>query len=185
VDAANPGVIGLVDCAVLNRTEGKVTDHKKRAADDKDSADGCTALRSQAIALHKRRRSPWWESDIYDLFARRPANVHLLCRSAHPRAMTTGDLLPDTARVCRKPGARRSSNAEGQTEGLPGDGGAALRAIELKPPARRNHGQPRSVVFWVVEVSEVDPPRGEEPLHWRLLQRGAPDRGLVSHALDH
>ena len=23
------------------------------------------------------------ESDIYDLFARRPANVHLLCRSAH------------------------------------------------------------------------------------------------------
>jgi hypothetical protein len=29
------------------------------------------------------------ESDIYDLFARRPANVHLLCRLAHPRAMTT------------------------------------------------------------------------------------------------
>jgi hypothetical protein len=46
VDAANGGVIGLVDCIVLNRTEGKLSSrkgkkriqtHKTRAADDKES----------------------------------------------------------------------------------------------------------------------------------------------------
>jgi len=37
VDAGTGGVVGLVDCTVLNRTEGKVTDHKARAADDKES----------------------------------------------------------------------------------------------------------------------------------------------------
>ncbi len=37
VDAGNGGVVGLLDCVVLNRTGGKVTDHKKRAADDKES----------------------------------------------------------------------------------------------------------------------------------------------------
>ena len=35
------------------------------------------------------------ESDIFDLFARRPDNVHLLCPSAQSRALTTGDLMPE------------------------------------------------------------------------------------------
>ena len=30
-------MIGLVDCVVLNRTEGPVSDHKTRAADEKES----------------------------------------------------------------------------------------------------------------------------------------------------
>jgi hypothetical protein len=37
LDAGHGGVIGLVHCGVLNRTAGKVTDHKKRPADDKES----------------------------------------------------------------------------------------------------------------------------------------------------
>ena len=48
VDAANGGIIGLVNCIVLNRTEGRVSEartgakkkvktHKKRTADDKES----------------------------------------------------------------------------------------------------------------------------------------------------
>jgi hypothetical protein len=35
------------------------------------------------------------EADINHLFACRPANVHLLVRSAQPRALTSGGLLPD------------------------------------------------------------------------------------------
>ncbi len=46
VDASHGGVIGLVDCVVLNRTEGKVTDHKKRAADDKESRRWLPSTRS-------------------------------------------------------------------------------------------------------------------------------------------
>src|SRR3978361_397674 len=37
VDAHHGGIVGLVDCAVLNPTEGKVTDRRKRWADDKES----------------------------------------------------------------------------------------------------------------------------------------------------
>ena len=69
VEAATGGVIGLVDCVVLNRTEGKAADHKKRAADDKESrrwlhgaemaADRLTA--AETITMVGDR-----ESDIYD-----------------------------------------------------------------------------------------------------------------------
>ena len=37
VDADAGGIIGLVDCAVLNRTNGKVVDHKQREAEEKES----------------------------------------------------------------------------------------------------------------------------------------------------
>ncbi len=36
VDADAGGIIGLVDCAVLNRTDGKVADHKQRGAEEKE-----------------------------------------------------------------------------------------------------------------------------------------------------
>ena len=109
VDAANGGIIGLVNCIVLNRTEGRVSEartgakkkvktHKKRTADDKESrrwlqgsemAGDCLTDADMITMVGDR------ESDIYDLLARRPANVHLLVRSAHPRALTTGGLLPE------------------------------------------------------------------------------------------
>ena len=63
-------------------------------------------------------------------------------------------------------------------------------AIELNRPERTGTGdQPRSVTLWVVDVSEIDPPRGIEPLHWRLLTRTRSrhwrTRAGSSHALDH
>jgi len=37
VDADTGGIIGLVDCGIINRTEGKVADRHKRTADEKES----------------------------------------------------------------------------------------------------------------------------------------------------
>ncbi len=174
VDAGNGGVIGLVDCVVLNRTQGKVTDHKKRAADDKESrrwlqsaemaGDGLTA--AAAITMVGDR-----ESDIYDLFARRPVNVHLLCRSAHPRAMTTGGLLPahcaglpEQGRDMIEVPPKGTQKARQATVALRFD------AISLTRPVRAGvKDQPRIISLWVVDVREVDPPEGAEPVHWRLL----------------
>jgi hypothetical protein len=173
VDAEHGGIIGLVDCVVLNRTEGKLADHKTREADAKESRRwlhgaeiaGDRLAAAAAITMVSDR-----ESDIYDLFARRPAHVHLLCRSAHPRAMTAGGLLPahcaslperdrTTIEVPAKPGraAREAS--------------VALRfdAIELCRPVGAGREQPKTVALWVVDVREVDPPNGAEPVHWRLL----------------
>ena len=173
VDADHGGVIGLVDCVVLNRTEGKVSDHKTRAADEKESRRwlhgaeiaGDRLTTAAAITMVSDR-----ESDIYDLFARRPAHVDLLCRSAHPRAMTTGGLLPahcaglpeqgrTTIEVPPKPG-RTAREAT-----------VALRfdAIELRRPGGAGGEPAKAVALWVVDVSEVDPPNGAEPVHWRLL----------------
>ena len=174
VDAENAGVIGLVDCVVLNRTDGKVTDHKKRTADDKESrcwlhgaemAGDCLA-EAETITMVGDR-----ESDIYDLYARRPASVHLLCRSAHPRAMTTGGLLPahcaglpEQGRDMIEVPPKGTQKARQATVALRFD------AISLARPVRAGvKDQPRIISLWVVDVREVDPPEGAEPVHWRLL----------------
>ncbi len=173
VDAGDGGVIGLVDCVVLNRTEGPVSDHKTRAADQKESrrwlhgaeiaADRLTA--AAAITMVSDR-----EGDIYDLFARRLAHVDLLCRSAHPRAMTTGGLLP-----AHCAGLPEQGRATIEVPAKPGrtarEATVALRfdAIELRRPGRAGSEPAKAVALWVVDVSEVDPPKDAEPVHWRLL----------------
>lgn len=174
VDAGNGGVIGLVECVVLNRTDGKVSDHKKRAADDKESRRwlhgaeiaGDRLAQAAAITMVGDR-----ESDIYDLFARRPANVHLLCRSAHPRATATGDLLPEHCAGLPEAGRMTIEvPPKGKQKARQATVTVRFGAIELKRPAGVGAGaQARSVALWVVDVSEVDPPQGVEPLHWRLL----------------
>ena len=173
VDAATGGVIGLVDCVVLNRTEGAVSDHKTRAADEKESRRwlhgaeiaGDRLTKAAAITMVSDR-----ESDIYDLFARRPAHVDLLCRSAQPRAMTTGGLLPahcanlpERDRVTIEVPTRPGRTARAATVALRFD------AIELRRPVGAGSDQAKAVALWVVDVREPDPPSGAEPVHWRLL----------------
>jgi hypothetical protein len=174
VDANNGGIIGLVDCAVMNRTEDQAEPRAKRAPDDKESrrwlagaeaAADCLAEAAAITVVGDR------ESDIYDLFARRPANVHLLCRSAQARALAEGGLLPahcaslpeqgrETVEVPAKPGQKAREAT------------VVLRfgAITLKRPDRAFSGnQPREVSLWVVDVNEIDPPKDAEAVHWRLL----------------
>lgn len=129
VEAGTGGIIGLVDCAVLNRTAGKVTDHKKRPADDKESyrwLHGAEMAADRLAAAETITMVGDRESDIYDLFARRPANVHLLCRSAQPRAMTTGGLLPDHCASLPEQGRETIEvPPKGNAERPAGHGGAA------------------------------------------------------------
>jgi hypothetical protein len=174
VDATNGGVIGLVDCAVLNRTEGKVADHKKRAPDSKESRrwlHGAEMAADRLAAAETITMVGDRESDIFDLYAYRPANVHLLCRSAQPRAMTTGGLLPEHCAGLPEQGRetlavppKGSQKARQATVALRFD------AISLKRPVRAGcQALPKTLALWVVDVREVDPPAGAEPLHWRLL----------------
>jgi hypothetical protein len=174
VDAGTGGVVGLVDCTVLNRTEGKVTDHKARAADDKESRRwlhgaeiaGDRLAQATMITMVGDR-----ESDIYDLFARRPANVHLLCRSAHPRAMTTGGLLPAHCAALPEQG-REMIEVPPKGNHKARQATVALRfgAIGLTRPTRPGvKDQVKAFSLSVVDVTEVDPPPGVEPVHWRLL----------------
>ena len=72
-----------------DRAKKKVKTHKKRTADDKESrcwlqgsemAGDCLTDADMITMVGDR------EGDIYHLLANRPANVHLLVRSAQPRA---------------------------------------------------------------------------------------------------
>jgi hypothetical protein len=124
VDAANGGIVGLIDCIVMNRTQGrvstpktatakKVKTHKKRSADNKESyrwleaterAGGCLTNAGTITAVCDR------EGDIFHLMANRPANVHLLIRASQPRALAESlPLRRRGADVCRRI-ARRCPN---------------------------------------------------------------------------
>lgn len=185
VDAVNGGVIGLVDCIVLNRTEGRVSQaktatnkkvktHKKRAADDKESHRWLQAAEMAGDCLTDAETITMVgdrEGDIYHLFANRPANVHLLVRSAQPRTLAEGGLLPnhcaklpEQARDVIDVPARGKQPARKATVAL------RFAPITLNRPVNSpDKGQARTVSLWVVDVREIDPPEGADPVHWRLL----------------
>jgi DDE family transposase len=180
VDADKAGVIGLLDCAVVNRTEGKVSDHKKRGADDKESRRWLHGAEMAADGLADAARITVVgdrESDIYDLFARRPANVHLLCRSAQARAITSGGLLPAYCATLPEQ-ARDTIDVPAKGKQAARQATVALRfgAVSLKHPAGQRQvagpntsERPKTIDLRVVDVQEVNPPKGVEPVHWRLL----------------
>ena len=185
VDAANGGIIGLVNCIVLNRTEGRVSEartaakkkvktHKKRTADDKESrrwlqgsemAGDCLTDAEMITMVGDR------EGDIYHLLANRPANVHLLVRSAQPRTLAAGGLLPDYCAALPEQ-ARETIDVPAKGKQPAREATVAMRygPVSLKRPANSSDkGQPETVSLWVVDVQEIDPPEGVERVHWRLL----------------
>jgi hypothetical protein len=187
VDAAHGGVIGLVDCAVLNRTAGKVADRRGRGADDKESRRWLDGAQIAAERLSDAARITVVadrESDIYDLFARRPASVELLCRSAQDRVLVQGGVLSahcaglaeqDRAMIDVPPRGRRAARRAC----------VAVRfgAVTLQRPLSADKTLARSVPLWVVDVHEIDAPAGQEPVHWRLLTTHAVTSVAQAHQI--
>lgn len=111
------------------------------------------------------------ESDIYEAFAKRPCNVHLLTRAAQNRCLANGDYLFDALRkeriVSRYPidVPQKTKRTTRQTE-------VALRysVIELRRPvtSRKTCAVP-ILRLTAVFVEEIDPPQGEEAIRWMLL----------------
>jgi hypothetical protein len=170
---------------VLNRTKGRVSEartgkkakvktHKKRTSDDKESrrwlqatqmAGDCLSDADMITMVGDR------EGDIYDLFANRPANVHLLVRSAQPRTVATGGLLPDFCAALPEQ-ARETIDVPAKGKQPARKATVAIRfgPVSLKRPANSPaKNQSETVPLWVVDVQEVDPPEGVEPVQWRLL----------------
>ena len=185
VDAGSGGIVGLVDCIVMNRTQGrvstpktatakKVKTHKKRTADNKESyrwleaaerAGNCLTNAAILTAVCDR------EGDIFHLFANRPANVHLLVRAAQDRALAEGGRLP--AYCAGLPEQARETIAVPAKGKQPARTAiVALRfgpATLVRPKGTADKNQAGTVPLWVVDVQEADPPEGAEAVHWRLL----------------
>lgn len=187
VDAAQGGMLGLVDCMLLNRTAGKVSPRRGRDAGQKESRRWLQGVEAAADVLSEAGRITAVmdrEGDIYDLFARRPARVELLCRSAQDRAVAGGGLLS----------ARCASWAERDrtTIGVPPRPGQAERTavvalrfgtVALRRPSTQGPCLPQTVALQVVDVREIEPPAGAEPVHWRLLTTHAVQTAADAHRI--
>jgi hypothetical protein len=175
VDAEDGALLGLAHAEFAWREHGARASYRGRRIEDKQSrrwldgadaaARACASARALTIVADR-------ESDIYAAFARRPANAHLLVRAGGwDRALATGNLLSLTLDRLPEAGRYRIDLAAG-----PGRRArtalVALRfsSVTIKRP--RNSVEtslPATLALQAVDVREVDPPAGVEPVHWRLL----------------
>jgi len=185
VDAANGGIVGLVDCIVVNRTRGRVSTaktatakklktHKKRTADNKESYRWLEATEMTGDRLPNAETITAVcdrEGDIFHLLANRPANVHLLVRSSQNRALAEGESLAvHCAALCEQSRETIDVPAKGKHPARKALVALRFGPATLKRPEKTpDKDQPRTVPLWVVDVQEVDPPEGADPVHWRLL----------------
>jgi hypothetical protein len=178
LDADNDALLGLADVQVWNRDKGKVTPRRSRSTADKESQRWLSATAQAATALSSARSITVIsdrESDIYEHFAQRPANVELLVRSnwnrqikqesgASTQLVGFVDGLPEAARfrvtIPAAPG-RKERTAE-----------LALRFSDVKlcrPHPSPAPDLPDTIGLTMVDVREVSSNLDGKPIHWRLL----------------
>ena len=175
LDAVSGSCLGLVGGRIWTR-EGRVTvPHQHRALPDKESERWITtAMRAQQVLAAAAMVTVVGdrESDFYAEWATVPGvNFHLLTRVMQDRRLADGGSL----------------YAAGASFPVAGSADIALRGRSPREPARSAHltlrfgvvvlkrpqgsdpRLPKNVKLTLVEVVELDPPSGVEPLHWRLL----------------
>jgi Transposase DDE domain len=178
LDAESDAVLGLADVQVWNRDKGKVTPRRSRATADKESQRWLSATAQAAAALSDARSITVIsdrESDIYQHFAQRPANVQLLVRSnwnrkielesgASTQLFAFVDSLPEAARFCvtipAAPGRKERTAV------------LALRFSPVtlcKPHPSPAPDLPNTIGLTMVDVREVSSGHDGKPIHWRLL----------------
>jgi len=181
VEAGTGALLGLVSMQVWNRADGAVTPRRTRATAAKESRRWIDGARQAGEVLAQAASITMVsdrESDFYELFAKRPANVDLIVRACQNRRIESStpapedgllfsfaDRLPDQGRfavtIPAAPG-RKARPAELAVRWA----GVALR----KPRHGADPALPATVAVTLVDVRETAPPAdGSEPVHWRLL----------------
>jgi hypothetical protein len=113
------------------------------------------------------------ESDIIDLFDRAtvtPPNLHFLIRAQHDRVLESGQKLRDflssqpcgTTMMVEIP---RNKDRQARTATL------ELRwaKIDIKPPKVGCKNSWGTIQLWALLATEINPPKGQEPIDWLLL----------------
>jgi hypothetical protein len=181
LEVGSNALLGLIEAKVWNRDDGKVAPRRSRATADKESqrwldvtscaGDALAAAKSITVISDR-------ESDIYEHFARRPSNAHLIVRACQNRKIATDDEhlllfpfidgLPEAGRIRIKIAA-----APGRKERI-ADLAIRFSSVELCKPL---HGAardiPDTIGLTLVDVREVSTPDDGKPVHWRLLTTNA------------
>ena len=175
VDADDEQVLGLVDAAIWTRDGKAKADRYKRLVTDKESVRWSRAaqLTSERLAAARERIVVGdRESDLFQLFAERPADTHLVVRCAQNRKLADGGLLFDVSSAWPPLG---DVAVQVPPRG-PGDRGrvatVTLRAgvVQIcRPRNGRRQGLAKTLSVTLIEAIELAPAKGVKPLHWRLL----------------
>jgi hypothetical protein len=179
VDAGTGGVLGLVDARVWNRKGGKVTDRRSRKTSNKESQrwlDGTMrAGEVLAGAAHITGVSDR-ESDIYEHFARRPDNVHLIVRACQNRKIETDDTDQVNLLFSHVDGLPEQGRFEVKIPAAPGRKARTTelavrfsRVVLRKPLHGAAPDLPATIALTMVDVRETSTPQDGKPIHWRLL----------------
>jgi Transposase DDE domain len=175
VDAENGSCLGLVSGQVWTRKGRRTVSHDLRDLSDKESqrwiatamaAKPLLAKAAMVTAVGDR------ESDIFALYASvAEANIRVIARSMHDRKLADGGGLYAASEVMPV--------ADQRAIALPARAQRAERvavlelrfgAVKLaRPKTKLLRHLPESLPLTLVDVREVDPVAGAEPLHWRLL----------------
>ena len=175
VDATDGALLGLLTADFLVPDETPRLHCNKRDLAQKESRrwieameqaqDLLTAGASGVTVIADR------EADLYEMFAFRPEGIDVLVRANHNRKLADGGWLYNACDTMHELGCSqvKLQSGSGRTANV------VLRAgpISIRRPKRNRASWaaalPAYVELTVVDVREVDPPMGVEPLHWRLL----------------
>lgn len=168
-------VLGIAHAEIWTRAAAPVGDRKKRPIEEKESlrwlnatgaAGAFVGIAAHVISVSDR------EGDIYQHFARRPEGVEQVVRAHHDRCLVSGVSMFAAAEGF---GAGFVREVSVPPRG-PGDKGRTakvrLRAgrIEIARPATADGTRdPERLSLALVEVAEIDPPKGVKPLLWRIV----------------
>jgi hypothetical protein len=168
--------LGLADVQVWRRFKTKAANYRNLPIEDKESYRWLKGPRRAKSALAKATMVTVIddrEGDIYEKWARLPdRRTHLLSRACRDRAVVGGGslfaimaALPERHRFTldlpSRPGKRQARQAR-----------LSVRFGKVRicrPKSCSDPRAPREIELSAIEIRELNPPTGEEPIHWRLL----------------
>src|SRR5437667_5912570 len=175
VDAESGSCLGLLSGQVWTRKGRRTVPHDQRDLSDKESqrwiatvlaAKPLLAKAAMVTALGDR------ESDIFALYASATEQrFHVIARSMHDRKLAGGLGLyaaGEAMAVVEQRAIVLPARAQRPERVVPLE--LRFGTVSLaRPQSKFLHHLPESLSLHLVDVREVDPQAGTEPLHWRLL----------------
>jgi hypothetical protein len=174
LEASTGGILGLAGCQILNRRRRVQLPAIKRPLSKKESRRWLAGAQQAGLALEAAASVTVVadrESDIYEEFACRPDNVHLLTRAAQDRLLADGRHLFEAARSYAE-AARYMIDVPAKGKRKARQTMVSLRYGEVtlcRPRRCLNAKVQENVRLAVVHVEEIAPPRGEKAVAWTLL----------------
>ena len=178
VDAGSGAVLGLLDAKVWNRTGGKVKHRRTRPTQQKESQrwlDGARRAAQVLAAAASITGVSDRESDIYEHFALRPQNMHLIVRACQNRRIEVDEEEEFDLLFSRVDNLPEQGRFKADIPAAPGrkarTGELAVRfsQVVLRKPRHGAADLPETITLTMVDVRETSTPPDGKPIHWRLL----------------